>query len=912
MAKLPHQSTVEPVEAQDVATKVFAESSGGGGGSGGGPPLLGAYKLTGTISNFLITPVPPGPLVTLDAPDDMTLEQWLKPASFPASSTTLRRNSSIGGATYNYQIRLLANTDIRFFYYGTQFGQSNNLDVSHVLTQDEWVHLAFVKTAVDGTVRFFVNGVFIGSDSGDTLGMATGGNSLSIGSNAASDVFDGLIAETRIWNVAKTDAEILQNFNYGLVGDEDNLIGYWRGDTLLTSLTTPDAQHTMVVTGDPTIIDVVPGRVTVHKIATANGPDLEFGNADAPTAGQVPTGDGAGNVTWEDQVGGGSSGPVTAAQGAFVRARLSSTQVDPGLNDACVWDTEEEIGGSDRITYNVANGQVTVKAGVTAFLMAQLHLEHTAIFGSTWGWYDVTAGAEVLGSRQYNRSTTASAQLSTTQNSSAVVRPLVETIYELRLLVVNTANVDVGVDATWLQVVEIGAVQANVIGGLEFMDIIEVTSDQTSVSFGASGDGAFQRALDGDVDGEYEISHYFPDPAATVFFSLRPNAAPSTYVSTRHFYGTGHGGSLQTDLLIGVPTSGNTVSGWASLKAQSGVPRAFRSDQFTNDAGGGRFGTHNVGHWTDTAANIDSLQIFSDTADGIKIGARFILWRRTTSNVRADSASIYERNVEAIVAQGTAAAQTYTTGDALFGGSAVGVNVSLIDDTVVSGSITVQLKVNDIVVLTATLDATNTSQHRAAAAAGAIKIVAGQAIEVDVTTTNLVTSGAPASPAISINLMLITDAFVQPPVGSAYLIASLEIQQTANIAIGDHIEFDKQSSRGTAITMSTGAGQLDGLFTLQPGKTYEIHASLQATTNEGASRSRWLLHPSNAILVDDTGDLAALHNHADDIGDLNLRYSSIHIFTPTVETTIKIALQSPVTNFTRWEEGSRVFIKELL
>ena len=62
---------------------------------------------------------------------------------------------------------------------------------------------------------------------------------------------------------------------------------------------------------------------------------------------------------------------------------------------------------------------------------------------------------------------------------------------------------------------------------------------------------------------------------------------------------------------------------------------------------------------------------------------------------------------------------------------------------------------------------------------------------------------------------------------SDYLYARLSADQTTNLAAGQHVEFDTVvNSRGTSITMSTGSGQANGLFTLTSGKSYLIYCQL--------------------------------------------------------------------------------------
>ena len=262
--------------------------------------------------------------------------------------------------------------------------------------------------------------------------------------------------------------------------------------------------------------DTTPGNLTAKLVAGANITLTE-------------NNDGGNETLTIASSGAGASGPVTAAEGSYLRAGLSADQVNPALNDAVAWDVEHVAAG-DGITLNTSNGQITVKAGRQVRLTAQLQLIHTAAFLQQYGWYDVTNAAELPGTRQTNRSTTASANFSSTQISSTIVRPSVDTIYELRLLDNTTANVDIdgGTDeggATWVECFEIGAVQADVVGGLEFLDQITVDVATDTVTFGASGDGDFQRALDGETDGEYILVSRIIKDGTLRRYDIRLNGA---------------------------------------------------------------------------------------------------------------------------------------------------------------------------------------------------------------------------------------------------------------------------------------------------------------------------------------------------------------------------------------------------
>lgn len=62
-----------------------------------------------------------------------------------------------------------------------------------------------------------------------------------------------------------------------------------------------------------------------------------------------------------------------------------------------------------------------------------------------------------------------------------------------------------------------------------------------------------------------------------------------------------------------------------------------------------------------------------------------------------------------------------------------------------------------------------------------------------------------------------------------YLTAELSANQTANLAVDDHVEFDTKSTDSGHITLSTGTGQANGIFTVPVG-TWFITAAISVTT----------------------------------------------------------------------------------
>ena len=59
--------------------------------------------------------------------------------------------------------------------------------------------------------------------------LTTGATALTIG-GYPPNYFNGQIDEFRIWNVARSAAEIMSTMNHTLTGNEAGLTGYWKFD----------------------------------------------------------------------------------------------------------------------------------------------------------------------------------------------------------------------------------------------------------------------------------------------------------------------------------------------------------------------------------------------------------------------------------------------------------------------------------------------------------------------------------------------------------------------------------------------------------------------------------------------------------------------------------------------------------
>lgn len=166
-------------------------------------------------------------------PGGFTIEAWVKVRSIPGENPGIVVGRRFLGTNdsdlWGLYVCMTGCTAGYASFACRSGGVSRFAVVSLASINDQnWHHLA---GTYDGSVaRLYVDGVPQGagiSDPGVTVPVA-GGN-LYLGQNAPgrNDQFDGLIDEVRLWNVARTGAEIETN-RHGEIPGHANLIGYWR------------------------------------------------------------------------------------------------------------------------------------------------------------------------------------------------------------------------------------------------------------------------------------------------------------------------------------------------------------------------------------------------------------------------------------------------------------------------------------------------------------------------------------------------------------------------------------------------------------------------------------------------------------------------------------------------------------
>ncbi len=146
----------------------------------------------------------------LDITSDITLQAWINPITTLPDESVLVRKAPNDCGNYNFQIKthklaLLSTNECAWTVAG-----ANSTVVDGV-----WQHVA---VSVSGTtLKYYINGVNTDTITGWNIGGATS-DVLSIGGYAGAgvnDSFKGFIDSVRIYNYARTQEQILQDYNGG-------------------------------------------------------------------------------------------------------------------------------------------------------------------------------------------------------------------------------------------------------------------------------------------------------------------------------------------------------------------------------------------------------------------------------------------------------------------------------------------------------------------------------------------------------------------------------------------------------------------------------------------------------------------------------------------------------------------------
>ena len=166
----------------------------------------------------------------------LTLEAWINATAWKPQ---VYQGTIIGKDATNqsgYVLRCGANGLVSF-NVGNSGGVWTEVTSTILMQANIWNHVAGVFD--NGTMTIYINGNFAGSTTSNPIAASALGLVIGDSPGYPGRVFNGLIDEVRVWNVARTLAQIQYNDTVDLPNNEPGLVGYYKFNQV-TGITTPN------------------------------------------------------------------------------------------------------------------------------------------------------------------------------------------------------------------------------------------------------------------------------------------------------------------------------------------------------------------------------------------------------------------------------------------------------------------------------------------------------------------------------------------------------------------------------------------------------------------------------------------------------------------------------------------------
>lgn len=260
MAKLPHQSSVPPVDPQDGATK----ADGGAADSlqttttdvvvsGATAPSTGDVltAIDGVSANWQAPVLPTGSsgvsfnsqsaefelsstqyanagdVTFLDGLTEMTVEMWVNPESLSANGGFCGKAKQGTSDTFSWK---LENGGFRIYLSSDGTAGVSAVFTAGIFTLNTWTHVAFTWDGSTGDVKAYVDGVQHDITKTGLVGALFNGTApFLIGKrdDNFSHQWDGGMSELRVWGKVRTVAEIANNRFSAMSGGETDLLAIY-------------------------------------------------------------------------------------------------------------------------------------------------------------------------------------------------------------------------------------------------------------------------------------------------------------------------------------------------------------------------------------------------------------------------------------------------------------------------------------------------------------------------------------------------------------------------------------------------------------------------------------------------------------------------------------------------------------
>jgi len=157
---------------------------------------------------------------SLNFTGSITIEAWIRIVSYKSWAAIVSKGG-FNWSEYGYAFTQDNSGRIRFYGNGAAYTSNSTIPLN------TWTHVAV--TYGNSTLRFYINGM-LDRSLNQNISIVNNTTSLKIGVDPPeiAEYWKGSIDEVRIWNVIRTNQELLSNKDIVLSGCESGLMGYWK------------------------------------------------------------------------------------------------------------------------------------------------------------------------------------------------------------------------------------------------------------------------------------------------------------------------------------------------------------------------------------------------------------------------------------------------------------------------------------------------------------------------------------------------------------------------------------------------------------------------------------------------------------------------------------------------------------
>jgi hypothetical protein len=217
---------------------------------------------------------------------NITVEAWVNPRTFTAWTSLATFIQDNGSSEYGWGLGIYDASGRYYFGLAGVDGAITYLTTGNTFPANQWTHIAGVY---DGTtMQIFVNGVLEGTSTAESGAIAYANSWLAIGAYRDDNEFyplDGQLDEVRIWNTARTAAEIRANM-FKELGATTGLVAVYHLNES-SGATAADSSGN-AHTGTLTNFTGTPWRTSGAFAGPRNALDFDGSNGYVSTANSIP------------------------------------------------------------------------------------------------------------------------------------------------------------------------------------------------------------------------------------------------------------------------------------------------------------------------------------------------------------------------------------------------------------------------------------------------------------------------------------------------------------------------------------------------------------------------------------------------------------------------------------------------